>query len=137
MNDERLLARSATHQARVEEYLNLARSLQGEGVVLASGELLYLAAKRAVNAHANLNGENPTKTGSRRAYIRKLADTAEYANYDLLAGWTAVNKIHGLADQEMQSDEDLVSDEAFTEAWLSAEMFVVNLLDIIRQAKAS
>jgi hypothetical protein len=48
-----------------------------------------------------------------------------------------VNKILGLADQEMQSDEDLVSDEAFTEAWLSAEMFVVNLLDIIRRVKAS
>ena len=102
--------------------------------MLASGELLYLAAKRAVNAYANLNGENPTKTGSRRAYIRKLADTAEYGAYDLLAGWTAVNKIHGLADQEMQSDGKLVSDEAFNEAWKSAEMFVVNLLDFIRQA---
>ena len=134
MNDERLLARSSTHQARAEEYLHLSRSLQSEGVVLASGELLYLAAKRAVNAYANLNGENPTKTGSRRAYIRKLADTAEYGAYDLLAGWTAVNKIHGLADQEMQSDVELVSDEAFTEAWKSAEMFVVNLLDFIRQA---
>ena len=136
MNDERLLARSATHQARAEEYLHLARSLQSRAV-LASGELLYLAAKRTVNAHANRNGENPTKTGSRRAYIRKLADTAEYGEYDLLAGWTAVNKIHGLAEQEMQSDEDLASDEAFTEAWLSAELFVVNLLDIIQRAKAS
>lgn len=105
--------------------------------MLASGELLYLAAKRAANAHANLNGENPTKTGSRRAYIKRLADTAEHGEYDLLAGWTAVNKIHGLADQEMKSDEDLVSDEAFTEAWLSAEMFVVTLLDLIRRAKAS
>ena len=131
MNDERLLAGSATHQARAEEYLHLVRSLQSEGVVLASGEL---AAKRAVNAFANLNGENPTKTGSRRAYIRKLADTAEYGAYDLLAGWTAVNKIHGLADQEMHSDGELVSDEAFTEAWKSAEMFVVSLLDLIRQA---
>ena len=116
MNDERLLTRSTTHQARAEEYLNLAHSLKGEGVLLASGELLHLTAKRAVNAQANLHGENPTKTGSRRAYIRKLADTAEYGEYDLLAGWTAVNKIHGLADQEMQSDEALVSDEAFTEA---------------------
>ena len=137
MNDERRLARSAAHQTRAEEYLNLARFLQGEGIVLASGELLYLAAKRSVNAHANLNGENPTRTGSRRAYIRKLADAGEYGDYDLLVGWAAVNKLHGLADQEMQSDEDLVSDEAFTEAWLSAEMFVVSLLGIIRRAKAS
>ena len=71
---------------------------EDEGDLEAAAELLYLAAKRAVNAVANSRSRNPISTRAKYRQLKRIAQ-AESDGAQLLTLWDAAWRLHTYADQ--------------------------------------
>lgn len=64
----------------------------------AAAELLYMAAKRAINAVANSRSRNPITTRAKYRRLKRIART-EPDGAQLLTLWDAARRLHNYADQ--------------------------------------
>ena len=75
-----------------------AERLYDEEELEAAAELLYMAAKRAVNAVANSRSRNPISTRAKYRQLKRIAQ-AEPDGAQLLTLWEAAWRLHTYADQ--------------------------------------
>ena len=75
-----------------------AEQLYVEKELEAAAELLYMAAKRAVNAVANSRSLNPISTRAKYRQLKRIART-EPNGAQLLTLWDAAWRLHTYADQ--------------------------------------
>ena len=75
-----------------------AERLYEEGELEAAAELLYMAAKRAINAVANSRSRDPISTRAKYRQLKRIA-RAEPDGAQLLTLWDAAWRLHTYADQ--------------------------------------
>ena len=97
-----------------------AERLYDEEELEAAAELLYMAAKRAVNAVANSRSRNPISTRAKYRQLKRVAK-AEPDGAQLLVLWDAAWRLHTYADQ-MPELASLEQD------WRGALEFVARML---------
>ena len=123
--NSRFLARAQGHQARAQSYLDDANLLLTQYAKPDSaGALLYESAKQCINAIANRNGRNPGATSAKTRYLEAFATEPTVRRYGLAESWDSAMQLHIHADRGHLSQPD------FEEAWLSAQAFIANMLDI-------
>ena len=100
-----------------------AKRLYEEDELEAAAELLYMAAKRAVNAVANSRSRNPISTRAKYRQLKRIAQS-EPDGARLLTLWDAAWRLHTYADQ-MPELTTLEQD------WRSALEFIAEMLAIL------
>ena len=75
-----------------------AEHLYEEGELEAAAELLYMAAKRAINAVANSRARNPISTRAKYRQLKRIA-RVEADGARLLTLWDSAWRLHTYADQ--------------------------------------
>ena len=75
-----------------------AEQFYAERELEAAAELLYMAAKRAVNAVANSRSRNPISTRAKYRQLKRITRT-EPNGAQLLTLWDAAWRLHTYADQ--------------------------------------
>ena len=115
--------RAVDHAANARRYRRNADALLQQGERESAGELLYGAAKRCINAVANLRGQNPVRTNNKFNALQSIiADTA--TTIDLNRGWHAAANLHTHGDQSHLTDDE------FQTAWERTQDFIAAMLDI-------
>ena len=89
----------------------------------AAAELLYMAAKRAINAVANSRSSNPITTRAKYRRLKRIAGD-EPDGTELLTLWKAAQRLHTYADQ-MPELATLEQD------WRSALEFITRMLALL------
>ena len=79
-----------------------AEQLYADDELEAAAELLYMAAKRAINAVANSRSRNPISTRAKYRQLKRIAQT-EPDGAQLLTLWNAAWRLHTYADQMPES----------------------------------
>ena len=115
---------AAWHRAEAGNFLRQANFIREQnGHFGSAGALLYEAAKQCINAVANRNGVNPGTTGAKLQFLRRVSE--EDSSYqDLMQNWQAAAKLH------IHADRGHLDGQEFEDAWLGAETFINEMLDI-------
>lgn len=106
-----------------------ARNFRRQAVLLlerdddldCAGALIYESAKQCINALANQQGLNPTRTGNKERFLIDIAqrqDTFEA----LVPLWKLADQLHIYADREHLDRQD------FMEAWEGSLLFIDQML---------
>lgn len=85
--------------------------------------LIYESAKQCINALANQQGFNPTRTGDKERFLIGIAQQAD-ASEALISLWKLADQLHIYADREHLNQQD------FMEAWAGSLTFIDNMLTI-------
>ena len=91
-------AASRKHYRAAVRLKKLAERLYAEGELEAAAELLYMAAKRIINAVANSRSRNPINTRAKYRQLKRIA-RVEPDGARLLTLWDAAWRLHTYADQ--------------------------------------
>ena len=116
-------AESRKHYRACLRLRRRAENLYAERELEAAAELLYMAAKRAINAVANSHSENPISTRAKFRQLKLIAQ-AETDGEQLLDLWNAAWRLHTYADQ-MPETAILEQD------WQSASEFIDRMLALM------
>ena len=100
-----------------------AEQLYEEGELEAAAELLYMAAKRAINAVANSRSHNPISTRAKYRQLKRIAQ-AEPDGAQLLTLWDAAWRLHTYADQ--MPDMSVLERD-----WRSALEFIAKMMTLL------
>ena len=101
----------------------LAERLRGEQEVEAAAELLYMAAKRTINAVANSRSRNPISTRAKYRQLKRVVQDTPQGER-LLPLWDAAYRLHTYADQ--------TPDRAILDRdWRLAAQFIAGMLSIL------
>ena len=100
-----------------------AERLYEEGELEAAAELLYMSAKRAINAVANSRSRDPISTRAKYRQLKRIA-RAEPDGARLLTLWDSAWRLHTYADQ-MPELATLERD------WRGALEFIVRMLTLL------
>ena len=114
---------SRKHYRAAVRLTTRAEQLYGEEELEAAAELLYLAAKRAINAVANSRSRDPISTRAKYRQLKRIART-EPEGENLLELWDAAWRLHSYADQ-MPEFSTLDRD------WRSALEFIARMLELL------
>ena len=88
-----------------------------------AGALIYESAKQCINALANQQGLNPTRTGNKERFLIAIAQR-EGASEALIPLWKLADQLHIYADREHLDRQD------FMEAWAGSLRFIDQMLTI-------
>ena len=123
--NDRYRQRAERHRASAVSYLEDANLLLAQyDKPDSAGALLYESAKQCINAIANRNGENPGATGAKKRYLERIASQPIGGRFALERGWEAAMRLH------VHADRGHLTAERFQEAWLLAQSFIDDMLDI-------
>lgn len=101
----------------------LAERLRGEQEIEAAAELLYMAAKRTINAVANSRSRNPISTRAKYRQLKRVVQDTPQGER-LLPLWGAAYRLHTYADQ--------TPDRAILDRdWRLAARFIAGMLSIL------
>ena len=100
-----------------------AEQLYQEGELEAAAELLYMSAKRTINAVANSRSRDPISTRAKYRQLKRIAQT-EPDGARLLTLWDAAWRLHTYADR-MPEPSTLERD------WRSALEFIAGMLELL------
>ena len=117
---------------RAEFHLASARSYREDADLMlerynkpySAAALLYESAKQAINAVANLNGQNPGAVGAKRAYLRNLTRQYPGNQFNLIRGWEFATRLH------IHADRGHLTETLFRDAWQAAQAFIDDMLEI-------
>ena len=91
-------AASRKHYRVAIRLKNRAEQLYDAGELEAAAELLYMAAKRVINAVANSRSRDPISTRAKYRQLKRIART-DPEGEKLLELWDAAWRLHAYADQ--------------------------------------
>ena len=100
-----------------------AERLYEEGETEAAADVLYMTAKRTINAVANSRSSNPIKTRAKFRQLKRIVQNSRDSGR-LLSLWDAAWRLHTYADQT-PALEDLERD------WCLALEFIARMLAIL------
>ncbi len=115
--------RAAGHAEIARRYRRNADALLQQGERESAGELLYGAAKRCINAVANLRGHNPVMTTSKLNALQSIIADTDSA-IDLNRAWREAVNWHTHGDQSHLTDDE------FKAAWEITQAFIAAMLNI-------
>ena len=95
---QRGTANSRKHFRAAIRLKTRAEQLYGDRELEAAAELLYMAAKRVINAVANSRSRDPISTRAKYRQLKRIART-DPEGEKLLELWDAAWRLHAYADQ--------------------------------------
>ena len=113
---------AARHELRARNFRRQAELLlERDDDLDCAGALIYESAKQCINAVANQEGLNPTRTGNKERFLMSIAQL-DNAPQALVRLWKLADQLH------IYSDREHLSRAAFMEAWVGSLLFVDNML---------
>ena len=115
---------AARHEFRARNFRRQAELLlERDDDLDCAGALIYESAKQCINALANQQGLNPTRTGNKERFLIGIAQREE-ASEALVPLWKLADQLHIYADREHLDRQD------FMEAWAGSLLFIDRMLTI-------
>lgn len=112
------------HEFRARNYRRQAESLlERDNDLDCASALIYESAKQCINALANQQGLNPTRTGEKERFLIGIAQREDISDA-LISLWKLTDQLHIYADREHLNQQD------YMEAWAGSLTFIDNMLAI-------